>query len=282
MASAPPSADPSMTDDGVAYADLGDVTICHRLAGPEDGPRVVYVSGSGSDLRRAPNALSSPFVDRCRVLAYDHRGLGRSTTGDGQPTMVDFARDLLRLLDHVGWDTCGAVGISFGGMVLMEAAVTEPQRFGRCVLACTSPGGAGRASFPLHELIGLPDDERRERWLDVLDDRNADPERRAVVRSVIESMDAAKGRAPGEPFYSPGEVAQLRARRHHDCFDRLPAMEMPVLIAAGRYDGIAPPANQEAMAAQLPDARIEWFQGGHAFFVEDRTAYPAMVQFLVM
>lgn len=270
-----------MSDDGAAYADLGDVTICHRLAGPEDGPRVVYVSGSGSDLRREPSALSSPFVEHCRVLAYDHRGLGRSSSGDGAPTMADFARDLLGLLDHVGWDTCRAVGISFGGMVLMEAAVTEPGRFERCVLGCTSPGGAGGASFPLHELVGLPDEERRERWLDALDDRNSDPERRAVVRSVIEAMDAAKDRGPDGTFHTEGEVAQLQARRHHDCFDRLPAMAMPVLIAAGRHDGIAPPANQEAMLRQLPDARIEWFDGGHAFFIEDRTAYPAMVDFLL-
>ena len=270
-----------MAGDGARFADLGDVTICHRLAGPEDGPRVVYVSGSGSDLRREPSALSSPFVERCRVLAYDHRGLGRSTPGDGEPTMADFARDLLRLLDHVGWDTCSAVGISFGGMVLMEAAVTEPGRFERCVLGCTSPGGAGGASFPLHELVDLPDDERRERWIDALDDRNTDPDRRAVVRTVIEAMEAAKERAPGEGFHTPGEVAQLQARRHHDCFDRLPAMTMPVLIAAGRHDGIAPPANQEAMLGQLPDARIEWFRGGHAFFVEDRTAHPTMVDFLL-
>ena len=270
-----------MSDDGGAYADLGDVTVCHRLAGPEDGPRVVYVSGSGSDLRREPNALSPPFVERCRVLAYDHRGLGRSTAREGEPTMADFACDLLRLLDHVGWDTCRAVGISFGGMVLMEAAVTEPGRFERCVLGCTSPGGAGGASYPLHELVGLPDDERRERWLDALDDRNADPERRALVRSVIEAMDAAKPRQPGEGFYTDGEVAQLQARRHHDCFDRLPRMAMPVLVAAGRHDGIAPPANQEAMLGQLPDARIRWFDGGHAFFIEDRTAHPAMADFLL-
>jgi len=270
-----------VADDGARFADLGDATICHHLVGPEDGPRLVYVSGSGSDLRRQPNALSSPFVEECRVLAYDHRGLGRSTAGDHPPTMTDFAGDLLRLLDHVGWDTCLAVGISFGGMVLMEAAVTAPGRFERCVLGCTSPGGAGGASYPLHDLVGLPDEERRERWIDALDDRNTDPERRALVRSIIESMEAAKDREPGVAFYSDGEVSQLLARRDHDCYDRLPAMTMPVLVAAGRHDGIAPPANQEAMASQLPDATIRWFDGGHAFFVEDRTAYRAMLDFLL-
>ena len=69
--------------------------------------------------------------------------------------MADFAGDLLGLLDHVGWDRCHAIGVSFGGMVLQEAAATAPERFDRVVLACTSPGGDGGASYPLHELVGL-------------------------------------------------------------------------------------------------------------------------------
>ncbi len=257
--------------------ELGEVTLTYALAGDPTAPPLVYVSGSGSDLRAKPNALDTELVDHFRVLAYDHRGLGRSTTGPRPPTMADFAGDLLALLDHVGWDTCFAVGVSFGGMVLQEAAVGAPGRFERVVLACTSAGGAGGASYPLLDFVGLPPDERRRRWVDVLDVRNAaDPERHAAVVAIIEAMDAERGRAD----QTPGEIAQLVARADHDTFDRLPAMTMPVLLAAGRHDGIAPPSNQEAMASRLPDARIEWFEGGHAFFVEDRRSYPAMIDFL--
>ncbi|WP_436793045.1 alpha/beta fold hydrolase [Actinospongicola halichondriae] len=260
----------------VRHADLGDVTITYALAGDPTAPPVIYVSGSGSDLRQQPNALQSPLVEHFHVLAYDHRGLGRSTTADRPPTMADFGRDLRALLDHVGWTVCSAVGVSFGGMVLQEAAVTEPSRFDRAVLACTSPGGAGGSSYPLHDLVGLDPARRRDRWVDALDTRNTDPERHALVLSVIEAMDARKASLE----QAPGEVAQLLARRDHDCWDRLPTMTMPVLIAAGRHDGIAPPANQEAMHERLPDSRIEWFDGGHAFFVEDRSSYPAMIDFL--
>lgn len=260
----------------VGEADLGEVRLTYALAGDPAAPRVVYVSGSGSDLRQRPNALDSPLVDHFRVLAYDHRGLGRSTPGDEPPTMADFGADLHALLDHVGWDTCLAVGVSFGGMVLQESATSRPDRFERLVLACTSPGGAGGASYPLHELVGLDPDARRRRWVDALDVRNADPERHTLVLSVVEAMDAAKESSE----QTPGEVAQLLARKDHDCWDRLPSLTMPVLIAAGRHDGIAPPPNQEAMAARLPDAAIAWFEGGHAFFVEDRSAYPEMIDFL--
>lgn len=256
--------------------ELGDVTLTYALGGDPDAPPLVYVSGSGSDLRAKPNALDSPLTDHFRVLAYDHRGLGRSSQGPRPPTMGDFAADLLALLDHLGWHRGLAIGVSFGGMVLQEAAIGAPQRFERVVLACTSAGGGGGASYPLHELVGLTPAERRSRWVDALDVRNADPERHAVVRSVIEAMDARRA----SPEQTPGEIAQLVARADHDTFDRLPALTMPVLIAAGRYDGIAPPSNQEAMASQLPDARIDWFEGGHAFFLEDPRSYPAMIDFL--
>ena len=57
--------------------------------------------------------------------------------------MAQYAADAAALLDHVGWDRCAVVGVSFGGMVAQEFAVTCPERITRLALVCTSPGGAG-------------------------------------------------------------------------------------------------------------------------------------------
>ena len=54
-------------------------------------------------------------------------------------------------------------GISFGGMVAQELAVTAPERVERLALLCTSPGGAGGSSYPLHELAALAPEERNRR-----------------------------------------------------------------------------------------------------------------------
>jgi 3-oxoadipate enol-lactonase len=70
-----------------------------------------------------------------------------------------------------------------------------------------------------------------------------------------------------------GFLHQLEARRHHDTFDRLERLEMPVLVCAGHYDGIAPPSNQQALAAAVPHASLEWFEGGRLFLLQDRTAF---------
>jgi 3-oxoadipate enol-lactonase len=51
-------------------------------------------------------------------------------------------------------------------------------------------------------------------------------------------------------------------------------------VAAGRYDGIAPPANAEAIAARVPDADLRLYEGGHAFFAQDGRALPEVLDFL--
>ena len=82
------------------------------------------------------------------VVAHDQRGLGRSSIPAGPYTMAQYAADALGLLDAVGWSTCRVVGVSFGGMVAQELAVTAPERVERLALMCTSPGGAGGSSYP--------------------------------------------------------------------------------------------------------------------------------------
>jgi 3-oxoadipate enol-lactonase len=257
-------------------ASVDGVTIEYELGGTPGGPRLLVISGSGSDLRRQPRMHDAPeLAERFETLAYDHRGLGRSVPDDPhrEPTMADYAADPVALLDHVGWDSCLVVGVSFGGMVAQELAVTAPERIERLCLACTSPGGAGGSSSPLHTLLDLPEDEaldQRVRWLDTRTDDDAE-----LRATWTEMMATFSGYEPTE-----GERLQLAARSHHDVWDRLPSLRLPVLIAAGRYDGIAPPVNQEALLRQIPGAEIQWFDGGHAFFLQDRTAWPTIVDWL--
>ena len=55
---------------------------------------------------------------------------------------------------------------------------------------------------------------------------------------------------------------------------------MPALVCGGRYDRIAPPENLEALAAAIPNAGLQLFEGGHVFFWQDAAAWPAIVAFL--
>src|SRR5262245_30153193 len=134
------------------------------------GPRVLFFNGSGATL-----ALTGPlvwsFAEGCEVAAHDQRGLGCSAVPPGPYSMADYAADAAALLDHLGWATCRVIGVSFGGMVAQEFAVTWPQRVERLALVCTSPGGVGGSSYPLHELAERPADERAAIGMRILDTR---------------------------------------------------------------------------------------------------------------
>jgi len=173
------------------------------------------------------------------------------------------------------------VGVSFGGMVAPELAVTCPERVERLALLCTSPGGAGRASYPLHELADLPEHERVARGTLLLDPRFT-PEwlaSHAGDRALAEMMAARRG-AERSAEQLRGEAEQLAARSHHDVHDRLTNITRPTFVACGRFDGIASPSNGEAIAARIPDSRLKVYDGGHAFFAQDPAALPDVLGFL--
>jgi 3-oxoadipate enol-lactonase len=254
------------------FVPLPDVRLCYARCG--FGPPLLCLPGSGSDLRNRPNMLDWSLHLDFDVVSYDHRGLGRSDPADPgcRPSMADFGSDALRLVDHLGWSRFRVFGVSFGGMVAQELAICAGQRVERLVLACTSAGGKGGSSYPLHELYALSHDERIERQVAVLDTRTQHDPRLA---------EELKQWFP-EKAVTPGMERQLEARRGHDTWERLSCISAPTLVAAGRYDGIAPLPNSEALARRIPDATLEVFEGGHAFFAQDPRALPAIVEFLKM
>lgn len=246
------------------------------------GAPVLYIGGTGGDLRARPNVLDGPLPRSFAVLAFDQRGQGRSDKPDVAATMADYADDAAGLLDEVGWDEAHVMGVSFGGMVAQELAIRHPHRVRRLVLACTSSGGTGAASYPLHELEDLPPDVRFATQLALSDMRrdtawqDAHPDEVAQLRGLADDH-AALG-ADEEAVV--GRSRQLEARRGHDTYDRLHRIGCPTLVCAGRHDGIAPLANSEALVERIPGARLEVFEGGHLFLVQDRSAWPSVVDFL--
>jgi 3-oxoadipate enol-lactonase len=263
----------------VPFTEANGIELWYERAG--SGPRLLFISGTGGDLRTKPNVFDGPFARVFDLLAYDQRGLGRSQKPDVAYSMADYADDAAALMDSQGWAEALVVGVSFGGMVAQELALRHPQRVTRLVLACTSPGGAGGASFPFHEIEHLKGEARARRLIPISDTRRdaawaaAHPDQYAQ----FVAMGAADPFAD-EPGHAMGAHRQLMARARHDAWDRLGEIRCPVLIAAGRYDGIALPQTQAAMAARIPGAELRFFEGGHLFMIQDRAAYPAMIEFL--
>lgn len=264
------------------FIPVRDIQIYYEVQG--NGPKLLAVSGSGGDLRHRPNVFDSPLAKHFEILAYDQRGLGQTDAPDQPYTMADYAEDAAALLAALGWQKCFVMGTSFGGMVAQEFTIRYPEMVSRLVLACTSTGGKGGASYPLHTIGNLNPTERAEHMIPLSDTRydaawqadNAD-EYKAMLEFAVE-LNKANARRPSER--QMGARRQLEARIGHDVYDRLPQLTMPVYICGGRYDGIAPVSNLETIQQQLAHSELALFEGGHGFLQQDANAYQAVLKFL--
>jgi 3-oxoadipate enol-lactonase len=265
----------------VTRAALEGAELYYEVAG--SGARLLLISGTGGDLRAPPSVFDGPLAELFEIAAYDQRGLGRSSVPPGPYTMADYAADAAGLLDVLDWGDALVMGISFGGMVAQELALRHPARVRRLVLACTSSGGDGGASYPLHELAALAEDDRIARQLELADTRYdalwraRHPEEWTALASLLRARAAVGNDEPGR---AEGAAWQLDARRRHDTWDRLDRITCPTLVCGGVYDGIAPPANAERLASAISGATLQMFDGGHLFLLQDRAAWPAITAFL--
>lgn len=261
------------------FAAVRDLQVHYAIRG--SGPRLLGIGGTGWVLGQAPGIHEMPFAGQLEVLAYDQRGFGQTVSPDTPCSMADYAADANALLDALGWERCAVVGISFGGMVAQELALRYPQRVERLVLACTSSGGAGGASYPLHQLADLPPAEHARRFLLLGDKRRMEMVETAMFQGMVEQMRARLMEGLHHPLRGAGARRQLAARAGHDTFSRLHQLRMPVFICGGRYDDIAKPASLVALQRQIPGALLELFEGGHTFYDQDPCAQQRILEFIL-
>lgn len=144
--------------------DLGDVSYHYVEAG--SGPVVVLLHGwpeTWYAWRHVIDLLAPHF----RVIAPDLRGLGDSSRPATGYDKASIARDIVRLLDHLGVDTFDLAGHDWGGVVAYALARDAPQRVRKfAVLDVSIPGdgadgfsqGGKRWHHAFHRLPKLPEE----------------------------------------------------------------------------------------------------------------------------
>ncbi|WP_339671576.1 alpha/beta hydrolase [Dasania marina] len=264
------------------FISVRDISLYYQIKG--SGPKLLYINGTGADLRNKPNIFDSVLAEHFTILAFDQRGLGQSGKPDYPYSLQDYADDIATLLVALEWSSCSVMGVSFGGMVAQHFTLSYPQRVQRLVLACTSSGGEGGDSFAMHSLDALPPYERAKRFLELSDTRRDlswQLSHTDTFQRLIDYQLAAKAIGENEPNHEIGRLRQLAARIGHDTYQRLPQLNMPVLICGGRFDGIAPVANLHAMHQQIPHSQLQLFSGGHLFYLQDSRAFKRISRFLM-
>ena len=217
------------------------MSLHHRIDG--DGDRVVVLSGSlGSTLDMwDPQVVA--LGERFRVVRYDHPGHG------GSPLLYvrsveGLAEEVVTLLDGLGLDRVSFCGLSLGGAVGMRLALDAPERIDRLVLCCT----AMRFATPdfWEERARIVRESGVEAVADVVLERWFTPEF-GDVRRYREMLVST----PGE-----GYARCCDAVRDWDVRGQLASIRTPTLVVAGADDPSTPPDDLEAIAGEIPDARL--------------------------
>ena len=255
------------------------IKIFYEMKG--EGDNLLFISGTGGDLRFSPNAFDNNLKDNFCLLAFDQRGLGQTQIPNGPYTMKDYADDAFSLLEEIGREETNVIGVSFGGMVAQHLAIEYPEKVKKLALLCTSPGGKDYHSYPLHELESISDDrEYAQKFVSVSDTRineefiKDNPELYETIvnqiRSYLRGSDQQK---------KNGKLLQLEARKGHDTCKDLKNIKCPAFIAGGLFDGIAPKSNIDILSHLLRNSEKKFYKGGHAFFLEDSQAWEDIIKF---
>ncbi len=234
-------------------------------AGPVDGPLVVLAHCWTGDRRVWGPVARRLVADGHRVVLYDHRGHGRSSTGTAELSLELLGDDLALVLDHVDARRAVVAGHSMGGMAVQAMAGRHPALVGDrltgallVATASTAVATGRRARFG-PRVVAHPRVERMLRRpvvgpLSVRDFVGATP-CLAHLRAVTETFVATPGHVRG---------SLLRAMATMDLTAGLAALRVPVTVVVGSRDRHTPPAAGRRIADAVPTGRfVEVPDAGH-------------------
>ncbi|MDR3050782.1 MAG: alpha/beta hydrolase [Oscillospiraceae bacterium] len=222
-------------------------------------------------------AFAPGFSQHCRLILLDLLDQGRSAKMDGEYTQALQVRAVAALMDHLQLDQADLMGISYGGEVALQLAVTHPQRIRRLVLSNT----AAYTSDWLRD-IG-------HAWEYAFASRDGHQFFKTCIPIVYSPQfyeaNYAWASAREELFvraFSPevyDAFARLtRSAETHDVRSKLGAITAPTLVISSEMDYVTPPYQQAELAARIPNASHLRIEGaGHAVMYEKPIAFASVV-----
>jgi 3-oxoadipate enol-lactonase len=218
-----------------------------RLVDEGHGETMVLVHGTPLDLESWAGLVE--HMKGHRTIRYDVRGHG-SAKGVPVPGPAELAADLIAVLDLLHIENAHLVGHSWGGQILLRAALDHPDRVNRLSVICSRA-----APFPaFHALAGrvragtVDRTASLARWFDADEMARPDP-LVATVRSRLEDADTdAWARA-------------LDMIADFDVVDELHEITVPVDIVAAEHDGVADTGHMSRTADALQRGRFHVLHG---------------------
>ena len=258
------------------YVDRGDARLWWEECGAGEPLLLVQGLGYPGDMwyRLAPDLAA-----RHRVLWFDNRGTGRTGVPEGPYPIELMAADAVAVLDAAGVESAHVMGVSMGGFIVQELALSHPERVRSLVLGCTGSGGSGFvAGEPAAaEMIAARATMTPEQAAEVsIPFVYADTTSRARIDEDFAVRMVRPTTSEGYTNQVVG-VSQWRG-----AFERLGDLDVPTLVISGTADRLVNPENSRVLAEAIRGAELVWLDGAsHVFFTDDPdAASTAVLEFL--
>lgn len=247
-----------------------DVNLHVRVGGDPDAPALLLVNSLGTDLSSWDGQVRTWSVTR-RVVRYDQRGHGRSSSPPGPYTLEQFGTDALAVLDACGIDRTDVCGLSLGGLVALWLAVYAPDRIGRVVLADTAARIGEEAAWRTR--AALVREQGMEAVVDLVLERFFSP---AFLASDDPAVDRVRhGLRTADP---EGYAASCEALATGDLRGRASEVGSPCLVVVGTADAATPPVDVKALHDLVPGAAYAELDGaGHLANLERPDEFTRLV-----
>jgi pimeloyl-ACP methyl ester carboxylesterase len=266
------------------------VELCTEAFGRPADPPILLIMGIGASMLWWEEGFCRLVAEQGRfVIRYDHRDTGRSVTSEpGHPdyTSADLIADAAGVLDAYGVPAAHVVGVSAGGAFAQLLALGHPDRVLSLVLISTSPATPGERGLP-------PATERYQRFMASAGVDWSDAG--SVVEYLVGYARLLAGGARSFDETATRELIRRDVERAHDIaasenhglaaegeLPREPLSEIavPALVIHGTDDPLFPLAHGEALAREIPGARLLMLEAaGHGV---ERADWEAIARAIVL
>ena len=233
------------------------------------GPAIVFAHGLGGNQMSWFQQVAH-FAPRYTCVTFAHRGFAPSQVLAGGSDPADYPGDLAALIEHLELADIRLVAQSMGGWTAIEYALTSPDALKALVLAGTT-GTIDPAQ------IGEPERSRLGLWMQENMPRipslfaagihPAAGERMAreqpALHLLYRHIDDQSGALDKEALRM--KLMAMRKRSPRD----LARITCPILFVSGDEDIVIPPVAADALARELPNAKVAHISdAGHSTYFE--------------
>jgi len=243
-----------MNDSENSFSEIvNNHTISYTDEGKYGAPVIIFIHGFPFN-----KSMWSPQLellrDHCRIITYDIRGFGNSSTGTLEFSIELFVKDLIALMDALKIEKAILCGLSMGGYIALNAAENHPERFSSLILSDTSckPDTTEAKAKRLNAIVNI----RKKGVVEYADEIVKNLFAPGSFKSKEQEIASVKKMITNTSVRTLCNTLLALSIRKETC-NRLHNLKIPVLIMAGSEDIITPPSEACIMHKKIKGSAMQ-------------------------